>query len=794
MSDCSSSEDEETWNSRGFEPLRNAIAFGWTEAGRCGFEGSTAPSLQLCPRAIPAIRLAQPERKGLKFVYKSVAAGARHTAFLMINAGDPEVSDSLSRYRFDKRTRKSILVLKRQKKVLVTGLNQMGLCEELGHAQPTEVPIENLSESLSSVAANNGSTYIVTKSGNVLSFGNNKFGKLGYDLSASEEEEEREGKGLVSLLPRRIIALERKVVLKVATVSHHVLALTKSNEVYSWGKNDKGQLGRGFESPFEVLPAPITFPVGPRKYSVISLSCGQEHSIVLLRITTIARRKSSLQPIGKSVPSSREFVAGSKTMAQSQASGPFIDEEEGQPYHETFVYGFGDSSRGQLGPGDESTRAQPQENFWVTRLLRKLKIRLKEVVCGGFFVMGLVESSGQVIAWGANDYGQLGLGHQYDTAEPTLLQSLQKVYLLSAGIRHCAAAAESSHSLADLYTWGFNGWGELGLGDTCVRLYPTKVSAMKNSRIRALSCGDRHTVLLTSHKPMLAGEVPALRPFFQMIQEETPKYREKLLRKLKRRLQRESFLDPEILNDASAILPDQAGSHINDIRNDMFEKGLRYCLDTFCDEFDWRRLAMETCFRVVVSSQLTLQSVCLTCARRCVHMYRLTPYVRNRNKNIPGTTRCDCYLTGNCQCRWSKIREVFDRVAQREEDGCINQTQLRTVLKLLRDPFPVEAADVDDAMITFSHQRLSKQRPRLHNRIRNPFRKHVLEASRSTVNVAEYEKESDYKSDDADDIRLPGSSNLAGDELLRVDPISFEKWYRQYYDEPDRLSGEHQIL
>eukprot|EP00981_Chlorochromonas_danica_P004761 scaffold958_cov229-Ochromonas_danica.AAC.2 len=706
MSDCSSSEDEETWNSRGFEPLRNAIAFGWTEAGRCGFEGSTAPSLQLCPRAIPAIRLAQPERKGLKFVYKSVAAGARHTAFLMINAGDPEVSDSLSRYRFDKRTRKSILVLKRQKKVLVTGLNQMGLCEELGHAQPTEVPIENLSESLSSVAANNGSTYIVTKSGNVLSFGNNKFGKLGYDLSASEEEEEREGKGLVSLLPRRIIALERKVVLKVATVSHHVLALTKSNEVYSWGKNDKGQLGRGFESPFEVLPAPITFPVGPRKYSVISLSCGQEHSIVLLRITTIARRKSSLQPIGKSVPSSREFVAGSKTMAQSQASGPFIDEEEGQPYHETFVYGFGDSSRGQLGPGDESTRAQPQENFWVTRLLRKLKIRLKEVVCGGFFVMGLVESSGQ------------GLGHQYDTAEPTLLQSLQKVYLLSAGIRHCAAAAESSHSLADLYTWGFNGWGELGLGDTCVRLYPTKVSAMKNSRIRALSCGDRHTVLLTSHKPMLAGEVPALRPFFQMIQEETPKYREKLLRKLKRRLQRESFLDPEILNDASAILPDQAGSHINDIRNDMFEKGLR----------------------------------------------------------------------------WSKIREVFDRVAQREEDGCINQTQLRTVLKLLRDPFPVEAADVDDAMITFSHQRLSKQRPRLHNRIRNPFRKHVLEASRSTVNVAEYEKESDYKSDDADDIRLPGSSNLAGDELLRVDPISFEKWYRQYYDEPDRLSGEHQIL
>lgn len=202
---------------------------------------------------------------------------------------------------------------------------------------------------------------------------------------------------------------------------------------------------------------------------------------------------------------------------------------------------------------------------------------------------------------------------------------------------------------------------------------------------------------------------------------------------------------------------------------------------------------METCFRVVVSSQLTLQSVCLTCARRCVHMYRLTPYVRNRNKNIPGTTLCDCYLTGNCQCRWSKIREVFDRVAQREEDGCINQTQLRTVLKLLRDPFPVEAADVDDAMITFSHQRLSKQRPRLRNHIRSPFRKHILEASRSTVNIAEFENESGHKSDDADDVLIPGPSNHVEDEL-RVDPVSFEKWYRQYYDEPDRLSGEHQTF
>lgn len=50
-----------------------------------------------------------------------------------------------------------------------------------------------------------------------------------------------------------------------------------------------------------------------------------------------------------------------------------------RPVSESFVFCFGDGSRGQLGSGDQNQRAHPQENFWVTRFLRKLKVQLSEV-------------------------------------------------------------------------------------------------------------------------------------------------------------------------------------------------------------------------------------------------------------------------------------------------------------------------------------------------------------------------------------------------------------------------------
>ena len=71
----------------------------------------------------------------------------------------------------------------------------------------------------------------------------------------------------------------------------------------------------------------------------------------------------------------------------------------------------------QLGSSDGNFRSKPQENRWVTQLLNKLQCTgVSAIVAGGGHNMLLTGGAGQVISWGAGDYGQLGHGFAWDDA------------------------------------------------------------------------------------------------------------------------------------------------------------------------------------------------------------------------------------------------------------------------------------------------------------------------------------------------------------------------------------------
>jgi alpha-tubulin suppressor-like RCC1 family protein len=145
-------------------------------------------------------------------------------------------------------------------------------------------------------------------------------------------------------------------------------------------------------------------------------------------------------------------------------------------------------------------------------MMKKMNMSITSVAAGGHHNMILTNLGAHVITWGANDYGQLGLGHQWDDPKPTMIPELRGIGMITAGLRHSFAVQD--HGTSDLWAWGYNGYGELGLGDCDMRIQPTKVTAIKNTRIMDISTGDRHTVLVLSHKPMLVKENPPLKPFF----------------------------------------------------------------------------------------------------------------------------------------------------------------------------------------------------------------------------------------------------------------------------------------
>jgi E3 ubiquitin-protein ligase HERC4 len=69
--------------------------------------------------------------------------------------------------------------------------------------------------------------------------------------------------------------------------------------------------------------------------------------------------------------------------------------------------------------------------------------------------------SAQVFAWGHNSAGQLGLGDRRDRHSPTVVDALWAlpVVQLAAGDAHSAALTSNGH----MFIWGSNHFGQLGL-------------------------------------------------------------------------------------------------------------------------------------------------------------------------------------------------------------------------------------------------------------------------------------------------------------------------------------------
>ncbi|NLV95017.1 MAG: hypothetical protein GX031_10815, partial [Candidatus Riflebacteria bacterium] len=78
-------------------------------------------------------------------------------------------------------------------------------------------------------------------------------------------------------------------------------------------------------------------------------------------------------------------------------------------------------------------------------------------------------------AWGTNDYGQLGLGNNKTaknmTQVPNFPPNNEKLRSVSAGAAHALALTERG----EVYAWGLNSSGQLGLGHTTNINTPTLV-------------------------------------------------------------------------------------------------------------------------------------------------------------------------------------------------------------------------------------------------------------------------------------------------------------------------------
>ncbi|XP_078386325.1 putative E3 ubiquitin-protein ligase HERC6 [Cetorhinus maximus] len=108
----------------------------------------------------------------------------------------------------------------------------------------------------------------LSKDGAIYSWGQNSYGQLGL------------GEGVYSQLqPNRVISMTGIPVAQIAAGGRHSFALSFAGAVFSWGRNNHGQLGlkdtKGKVSPCHVIQM--------KKLNVTYISCGSQHTAVLTK-------------------------------------------------------------------------------------------------------------------------------------------------------------------------------------------------------------------------------------------------------------------------------------------------------------------------------------------------------------------------------------------------------------------------------------------------------------------------------------------------------------------------------
>ncbi|XP_022652174.1 RCC1 and BTB domain-containing protein 1-like [Varroa destructor] len=116
-----------------------------------------------------------------------------------------------------------------------------------------------------------------------------------------------------------------------------------------------------------------------------------------------------------------------------------------------------------------------------------------EVACGSFHSTART-ISGEVYSWGQNNCGQLDVGTT-SSNQHNPRKVLNIIHCLGIACGQTSTVAVSENG--EIYAWGLNGSGQLGLENNVNPMLPAKIDGLKNVTIQKVVCGFAHTMALS---------------------------------------------------------------------------------------------------------------------------------------------------------------------------------------------------------------------------------------------------------------------------------------------------------
>lgn len=325
---------------------------------------------------------------------------------------------------------------------------------------------------------------LLSDTGDVFSWGNGTRYQLGLGMPLSEVDKPQ----LVRTLAL-VKALQGKYIVNVACGGHHSVAVTNDGELYSWGMGTEGQLGHNAR---ENQPLP-RLCIGLLGHLITKVACGGSHSVAIAvdgTVFTWGRGKNGRLGHGNEethiVPCALRTLPANLVVTEVACGWSFtvMKGSDGS------VFTCGKGSNGQCG------YREALMDLYTPTLVDALQGRqVADISCGYKHVMARC-LNGDLFAWGSGTYGQLGLGeHVTQLQEPEMVRipsSYGYVLAVYCGAFHTIVTTSTQHILA----WGFNQYSSLGLGHTSNIARPQSIVGLSARGIIQIACGMHFTLFL----------------------------------------------------------------------------------------------------------------------------------------------------------------------------------------------------------------------------------------------------------------------------------------------------------